>query len=67
MDAILSDLMHHHLVEHPGDIYVTRSNKVLGTKSRYRPQAYSKMFPYILDLMAKPEMGFVMQDIAPPR
>ena len=66
VDAILSDLMHHHLVEYPGDIYVTRSNKVLGMKSRYRPQAYSKMFPYILDLMAKPEMAFVVQDIAPP-
>jgi hypothetical protein len=66
VDAILSDLMHHHLVEHLGEIYVTRSNKVLGMNSRYRPRAYSKMFPYILDLMAKPEMAFVVQDIAPP-
>lgn len=64
VDAILSDLMHHHLAEREGKIYVTRSNRVLGTKSRYRPRAYSKMFPYILDLMAKPEMGFVVQDVA---
>lgn len=64
VDAILSDLMHHHLAECPGDIYVTRSNKVLGTKSRYRPRAYSKLFPYILDLMAKPEMAYVVQDVA---
>lgn len=65
VDATLSDLMHHHLVEHGGDIYVTRSNRVLGTKSRYRPRAHNKMFRYILDLMAKPEMGFVVQDVAP--
>ncbi|TPK99041.1 MULTISPECIES: hypothetical protein [unclassified Mesorhizobium] len=66
VDAILSDLMHHHLVEYPTDIYVTRSNRVLGAKSRYRPRAYSKMFPYILDLMAKPEMAYIEQDIAAP-
>jgi hypothetical protein len=66
VDAILSDLMHHHLAEYPGDIYVTRSNKVLGMKGRYRPRAYSKQFPDILDLMARPEMAFVVQDIAPP-
>jgi hypothetical protein len=64
VDAILSDLMHHHLAEEPCGIYVTRSNNVLGKKSRYRPRAYSKMFPYILDLMAKPEMAYVVQDIA---
>ncbi|MER9559421.1 hypothetical protein [Mesorhizobium sp. M0323] len=44
VDAVLSDVMHHHLAEHLGDIYVTRSNRVLGTKSRYRPRAYSKIF-----------------------
>lgn len=66
VDAILSDLMHHHLAGASGDIYVTRSNRVLGAKSRYRPRAYSKMFPYILDLMAKPEMAHVEQLIAAP-
>ena len=66
VDAILSDLMNYHLAEHQGGIYVTRSNKVLGMNSRYRPRAYSKMFPYILDLMSKPEMAFVVQDVAPP-
>ncbi|NTG61645.1 hypothetical protein G6L45_15280 [Agrobacterium rhizogenes] len=66
VDAILSDLMHHHLTEQGGDIYTTRSNRLLATKSRYRPRAYNKMFPYILDLMGKPEMGFIMQDVPPP-
>ncbi|MER8857577.1 hypothetical protein NKI09_07960 [Mesorhizobium sp. M0757] len=65
-DAILSDLMHHHVAGTWVDIYVTRSNRVLGAKSRYRPRAYSKMFPYILDLMAKPEMAYVEQLIAAP-
>ncbi|MER8399920.1 hypothetical protein [Mesorhizobium sp. M1348] len=66
VDAILSDLMHHHLVDHSEGIYVTRSNRVLGTKSRYRPRAYSKVFPRILDLLAKPELGYVRQDKAAP-
>lgn len=66
VDAILSDLMHHHLVEYPLDIYVTRSNRVLGTRSRYRPRAYSKVFPRILDLLAKSELGYVRQDKAAP-
>lgn len=66
VDAILSDLMHHHLVEYPLDIYVRRSNRVLGTKSRYRPRAYSKVFPRILDLLARPELGYVCQDKAAP-
>lgn len=66
VDAILSDLMHHHLVEYPLDIYVTRSNRVLGMRSRYRPRAYSKVFPRILDLLAKPELGYVRQDKAAP-
>ncbi|SJM34034.1 hypothetical protein [Mesorhizobium delmotii] len=66
VDAILSDLMHHHLVDYPEGIYVTRSNRRLGTKSRYRPRAYSKVFPRILDLLAKPELGYVRQDKAAP-
>lgn len=66
VDAVLSDLMHHHLAEYPAGIYVTRSNRELGIKSRYRPRAYSKMFPYILDLMAKPEMAYIGQEIAAP-
>lgn len=66
VDAVLSDLMYYHLAGYPMGIYVTRSNRVLGTKSRYRPKVYSKMFPYILDLMAKPEMAYIEQDVAAP-
>lgn len=63
VEAILSDLMHGQLLGGTG-IYVTRSNRLLGAKSRYRPPVYSKVFPAILDLLAKPEMGYVEQDIA---
>lgn len=66
VDAILSDLMHHRLVEYPAGIYVTRSNRVLGMKSRYRAPVYSKMFPDILDLLSRPELGYVLQDKAAP-
>ncbi|MER9864495.1 hypothetical protein [Mesorhizobium sp. M0185] len=64
VEAILSDLIHGHLLGGTG-IYVTRSNRVLGAKSRYRPPVYSKVFPAILDLLAKPEMGYVEQEVAP--
>ena len=55
--------MHHHIAEYPCDVYITRSNRLLGTKSRYRPWVYSKMLPDILDLMAKPGMDYIEQEI----
>ncbi|TGV75641.1 hypothetical protein EN792_054935, partial [Mesorhizobium sp. M00.F.Ca.ET.149.01.1.1] len=64
VDAILSDLIHGQLVGGSG-IFVTRSNRILGAKSRYRPAVYSKAFPAILDLLSKPEMAYVEQDVAP--
>lgn len=66
VDALLSDLMHNYLLERHDAIYVTRSNTVLGTKSRYRPRAYSKMFPHVLDILSSPELPYIVQDIAPP-
>jgi hypothetical protein len=66
VDAILSDLMHHHLVDYPAGIYVSRSNRVLGTKDRYRARVFSKKLPDILDLLAEPELGYVHQEKAPP-
>lgn len=64
VEAVLCDLIHHHLIEYDGHIYVTRSNRILGVKSRYRPAAYSKMFPSILDLLDQPEVALVMQEKA---
>jgi hypothetical protein len=64
VDAVLSDLMHRHLVG-GGGIFVSRSNQLLGTKNRYRPPIYGKAFRGILDLLEKPEMDYVKQDVAP--
>lgn len=63
VDAVLSDLLYHHFTEFEGGVYVTRSNQVLGTRSRYRPRVYSKALPKILDLMAKPEMALIQQQL----
>lgn len=61
--AILCDLMHYHLNGKTNGIFITRSNQVLGKKSRYRPDALGKTLPNILDMMQSPEMGFLVQDL----
>src|SRR5262245_43715009 len=40
--ALVSDLIYFHLAGHPGGLIVTRSNQILGKRSRYRPAIYSK-------------------------
>lgn len=67
VDAVLSDLIHHHLLGHPGRTYVPRSNDVLGKKSRYKPRAYNRALPHILNMMAKPEMAYISQEIGVQR
>ncbi len=64
VDAIVSNVVHHQLGGNWGNLYVTRSNRVLGMKSRYRPRVYSKKFPDVLDLMEK--RGLIVQDVPPP-
>ena len=59
VSAIVSDLMYHHILGHGDGVYITRSNRYLGCKSRYRPHAYGKTLPTILDHMATPEMAFL--------
>jgi hypothetical protein len=65
VSTIVCNLIHHHLTGTPGDtgIYVTRSNQVLGQRSRYRPVAYGKTLPKVLDELAAPEMAFVTMDM----
>ena len=63
VSAIASDLMYNQLLGHGYGVYITRSNRYLGRKSRYRPLAYGKTLPTILDLMTTPEMAFVDQSI----
>jgi hypothetical protein len=63
MSAILCDLIHHHLKGFDGGLFITRSNRLLGTKSRYKPSAYGKTLPTVLDLMSEPGVGMVEQVI----
>ncbi len=57
--AVASDLMYHHILGHGEGVFITRSNQILGRRSRYRPSAYGKTLPDILDRMTAPEMAFV--------
>lgn len=61
VSAVLCDVMYHHLLGEQGGVAITRSNTILGRRSRYRPSAYSKKLPAILDLMSAPEMAFITQ------
>jgi hypothetical protein len=61
--AVVCDLIHHHLSGQGDGVFITRSNQVLGRRSRYRPQAYGKSLPEILDRLASPEMEFVTQQL----
>jgi hypothetical protein len=61
--AVICDLIHHHLSGQGDGVFITRSNQILGRKSRYRPLAYGKSLPDILDRLASPEMEFVSQQL----
>lgn len=63
VSAIVCDLMHHQLTGSAGGVAITRSNTILGRRSRYRPVAYGKALPAILDRLTTPEMAFVEQDV----
>jgi hypothetical protein len=61
--AIICNLAYAHLKNHTDGLAVTRSNRELGIKSRYRSPVLGKTFPEVLDLMSAPEMAFVKQQI----
>jgi hypothetical protein len=61
VSAIVCDLIHFHLLGQPGGLVVTRSNTILGKRSRYRPPIYNQTFPVILDRLASPQMAFIEQ------
>jgi len=63
VEAILCDLMHHRLCRRPCGIYVTRSNAVLRHRNRYRARAYGKTFPNVLDRLATPGLGWLVQEV----
>ena len=60
--AVIADLIHHHLSGSPGNgLVVTRSKNVLARQSRYRPAIFTEAFVTVLDLLAAPEMDFLVQ------
>lgn len=63
VEAILCDLMHRSLYRRRGNIYVTRSNDILGHRNRYRPKVYGKTFPYILDRLADSKLAWILQNV----
>tara|TARA_R110001583_G_scaffold101415_1_gene247856 strand:+ start:9464 stop:10762 length:1299 start_codon:yes stop_codon:yes gene_type:complete len=63
VSAILCDAIHHHLTGDQGDIFISRSNQILGRKSRYRPDALNKKLPDILDTMIAPEMVYIALEV----
>lgn len=58
VSAIVSDLMYHHVLGHGDGVYITRSNRYLGRRSRYSPVVFTKTLPTILDCLKAPEMSF---------
>jgi len=61
--AVVSDVACHWLMELSGGISISRSKRLLSRRSRYRPTAYSKILPGILDLLAEEEMRIITQDL----
>jgi hypothetical protein len=61
--AIVCNLAHAFLTKHEGGLAVTRSNRELGVRSRYRSSVLGKKFPEVLDLMRAPEMAFIKQSL----
>lgn len=63
ISAIICDLIHLHLTHPDRLLAITRSNQILGSKGRYRPAAYGKALPVILDRLASPEMNFIKMSV----
>lgn len=61
--AIVSDLAYHHLMNREAGVYITRSHRYLGSKSRYRPAAYCKTLPDILDRLGSQELAFLGMEL----
>lgn len=63
VQAVICDLIHHHLSDANGGVFITRSNTVLRTPDRYRAVALNKTLPDILDRLAAPEVGLIHQSL----
>ncbi|WP_152047605.1 hypothetical protein [Aureimonas psammosilenae] len=63
VDAIVSDLAHLHLGGLDARRRISRSNRKLSGKTRYRPKAFGQAVPAILDALASPELRIIDQAI----
>lgn len=61
ISSLVCDLTYHYLRDPEARVAITRSNTILGRRSRYRPVAYNKTLPTLLDRLSTPEMDFVDQ------
>jgi hypothetical protein len=63
VSAIICDLMHAVLMEDTRGIAISRSNRVLGKGDRYAAPAVNRQLPYVLDVLSKPELDWLAQDL----
>ncbi|KPB02058.1 hypothetical protein [Ahrensia marina] len=63
LEAVLSDLIYRHSQGFEGGLFLPRSNRLLGTNTRYRPRVWSKALPKILNTLSNPEVALIAQQL----
>lgn len=63
VSAIMCNLVHAVLTEDSRGMAIPRSNRTLGQRGRYTPPAQSRQIPYVLDLLANPELRWLRQEL----
>ena len=61
IEALIFNLTHHHLSSHFNGIAISRSNRDLKKKSRYKNPHITGQLPYVMDLLELPELQIVEQ------
>ena len=61
IESLVCDLAHHHLSGHSNGIAISRSNRDLKKKSRYKNSYITGQLPYIMDVLELPELQIVEQ------
>ena len=61
MAALVCDLTYHHLTDRKNGVTVSRSNRHLERRSRYKAPVETGKLPAVLDSLAAPELGFIEQ------
>lgn len=61
IEALVCDLAHHHLSGHSNGIAISRSNRDLKKKSRYKNPYITGQLPFIMDVLELPELQILEQ------